>query len=345
MPRSRRSSTASNSSNRSTFSSSSSPSPATPFSLSNYAPSSLRPLFTWITGKLRRPLSSIFTYVTSHLSIFALEIGFSIEVEGVLLAEGILTAGIQSMEGSGSRVGAWIGLEKLRISEGGVERGLSGLSMKERMVISGSAPLDPTSGLEGLIRTRGSCYTPTQASLEVDVKFEGEKGVHLRYHEIGEIAERVQDLLSERKSRLRLAEENETPSEYGDVGEHLAASPLSNPINYLRSLSLSLPRIVVSAHYTTPSEIIAVCPNRPLPRSVGFVVTIKGIEGHIVMGGTTREANIKREHLEWFGKDRELGVRAKFGWEGIEGRVKVDGSEGWLYILKHRTPLTSFHSF
>lgn len=196
---------------------------------------------------------------------------------------------------------------------------LSALWMKERMVVKGSAPLDATTGIGGLLSSKGGCFSAGKASILAEISFtEGKEGVHLRVYEIKRILGSIQDtLLARKKIRLPIEkDENDLISE----GENL--------FFYLKSISLNLPKFIISAHYDTPIHILAISPHRPLPQSVGFVLTIHGIEGKITMGGMTDGEGIKKDHAIWFGKSRELGVTAKFGWKEIEGRINIDGSEG-----------------
>lgn len=235
-----------------------------------------------------------------------LEVEFGIELRGVLKVSGIISAGAEvgRAQEEGRRVGGWVGLEKLRVVELGAGA-LPALEVRERVTL----------GAKALVRDG-----EVKGGVEVEVLFgEGTEGVHVRVHEL----RRVLDSLEEARGSDR------RPTRRKDDAR-------INLLSFLHSISIRLPLFLLSAHYNTPPHIHASCPNRPLPLSVAFAFTVRGVSGKLVMGGTTDGASARREHVEWLGKERELGVWARFGWEEIEGRVKADGSEGAFLLPAER---------
>lgn len=259
-------------------------------------------------GPVARRISEV---LAPLVAVLAVEIEFVVELEGMLALSGIVSAGgeVGRSRAEGRRVGGWIALERLSIVELEKKGALPALEVREKVEVGGKALLG-----EGGV-----------GGVELAVEFgEGSEGLHLRVHELGRVLESLEEL-------------RQAPTTTGRKDD------ATTPLSFLRSISLRLPLVGLSAHYHTPPHILASTPNRPLPLSVAFALTVRGVEGKLVMGGTTDGATVRREHVEWLGKGRELGVRAKFGWEEIEGRVKADGSEGSFFAVSSRKgSLTSF---
>ena len=153
------------------------------------------------------------------------------------------------------------------------------------------------------------------------------EGVHVRIHELKRIVLSAEEVGRERSQML--AKHRPVQREDQDQ-EHVRSPPRTTPpLHYLRSVELSLPLFVLSAHYHTPLHILAASPKRPLPTSVAFAWTVKNAQGMVTMGGTTDD--IAKEHSQFLGRGRALGVGAKLSWEEIEGRIKIDGTEGLFW--------------
>lgn len=302
-------------------------------------------------------LSTVASALSSALVLFAIQIEFAVEMEGTLTATGVLSAGVEvgghfgAVKSSSSsshdlretRLGGWLALGHVEIFEGHPTPSpnapstsptpiLPALAMRERLVVSLSAPLGPAGGFAALVSSKGRSFRAEEASLRTSITFgEGQagdgEGVHVRIHELKRIVTKAEGV---GRDRARMLEEHRA-----GVQQKAEPSPPhppaknTSPLHYLRSVDLTLPLFVLSAHYHTPLHILAASPKRPLPQSVAFAWTVKNVQGKLTLGGTTAE--IAKEHSQFLGKDRELGMGARLSWDEIEGRIKVDGSEGELH--------------
>lgn len=251
-------------------------------------------------------------------------------------------------------MGGWVGVEGLKLTEmanvpdpdAGEEEAsakalLPAVTMREMVIVHGNAPLDSEIGLRRLINTRGGCFKLERESVQVRVEFKEEtdqrkleyyEGLHVRVHELKRILRRWEELhWSKGSDGKREADEEGTEEKRQERPSNSTTSgrptPSSNPLSYVQSLSFSLPLFVLSAHYSTPSTVVATAGNRPLPESVAFALTLRGLQGNVVLGGTTDTEDVG-DHKRWLGKGTDLKVRAGMRWKEIEGRVKVNGDRG-----------------
>ncbi|KAM0789695.1 hypothetical protein ACM66B_006555 [Microbotryomycetes sp. NB124-2] len=293
--------------------------------------------------------------LSTALVLFAVEVNFQIEVEHVLKASGTLSSGFEvggiirrpkrkTLADDGAtdndfvaRVGAWLSLANLKVHEfrphPTSKLHLPAFDLPRRVTLSLSAPLTPENRLSTLINTRGRSMFMEPATVRVAIKFEGDQetsGVHLRLYEAQRLLTSVQELVAERR---KTNPDPPSPSESTNVDclqQNEAVNP--HPLSFLRSVELSIPFIVVTAHYHTPLHVLAAAQSkRQLPSSALFAVCVKQLSGVLLMGG--KSSSIEREHLEWFGKDRTLGVGGRLSFEEIDGRVQVDGAENDIPAL------------
>lgn len=298
------------------------------------------------------------------LTLFAIEISFELVIEQALLLEGTISGGTRiTKAGKENRFAGWMALDGVRVLEvppAPTQHDVTeakhqspspprpplwpALHITERFSVVASAPLRPLllasdSEIEGLAR----------ASIKVSVAFEeGSEGVHVRVHELKRIVAAVYDIAREARKRAEAAglapktpsqtdlDEDETRGELSaqaqvTSGEEKNDATVS-PLVYLRCVELSLPLFLISAHYNTPTHIVAASPSTPLPKSVAFAFTVKAVRGKLWLGGTSDDKDVKKEHKDWIGKERALAVGASFEWGEIEGRVKSDASEGLFLI-------------
>jgi hypothetical protein len=285
-------------------------------------PSYRRPLR--LLRKAVRPILKVLyawaSYLSTLISLFALEVSLTVEFENVATVEGTLSAGIDVYRGSRGewmRVGGWMGVKGVRVREWNAEDSVvPALEMNEMMLVEANAPLDPAMGISGFVSTRGGCVIG-KAIVDVELKFgkgKGAQGIMVRVPELERILVALENIKGE---KVPVDEEPSTPT-------------TMNPLLFLRSVSVSLPLLVVSAHYDTPLSILESSPRRSLPRAVEFALTLRGFEGSLVLGGHTNEkgTRIDQEHRNFIGRGRDLGVGARFGWKEIEGRVQIDRSGG-----------------
>lgn len=297
-------------------------------------------------------VNKVVSTLTSALVLFAVSVDFTLEVEQTLSATGVLSAGVEvggalrppkdsslPDDDLTTRLGVWVGLSNLNVLEWQARPDidvvarptgalLPALTLKEQLVVSMSAPLGPRHGLLSLIVRRGKNFAMTRSSVRVAVELRQSKTAtaddmcaHVRVYELARVTSSVEALARERKDTRPSAEN----SGEGEQAGARAPSDEVSPLVYLRSIELTIPSFMVSAHYTTPLHILAASPKRPLPQSVSFAGTIRGLYGKLLLGG--RSELVKREHLHWLGKGRTLGLGGRLFWEELEGRVKIDGHE------------------
>lgn len=321
-----------------------------------------------INSRLLRPalnrLSAVASTLSSALVLFAVQIDFTIELEGTMQATGTLSGGVEvgghlhagksTTSASSSahdlretRLGGWLALGNVEIHEHRLPPGpqapstpptprLPALAMRERLVLSLSAPLGPAGGFAALVSSKGRSFRAKGASVRVGITFgEGEvgdgEGVHVRIHELKRI---VLSAEAVGRDRTRILSEHRARVEERPTIDYEEDPRPGKPslLHFLRSVELSLPLFVLSAHYHTPLHILAASPKRPLPQSVAFAWTVKSVQAKLSMSGTSED--IAKEHSQFLGRGRKLGMGARLAWEEIEGRIKVDGSEGeWLKLL------------
>lgn len=326
---------------------------------------SLRRLASIVHTRLIHPslirLNRIISTLTSALTLFAIQVDLTVQVDDVLLVTGVLSAGVEvggvalrpSKESSlppdedlTTRLGVWASLARVELHEWRSDESsapsvldaddksrpvlLPALTMHDRLLVSLSAPLGPRHGLLSFLAKRGRGFAMPRSSVRTSVAFGGgqaknvngvsEKGVHVRVHELKRVMTAVEELVKSRKEDARKEEDQQGED---DHEENSHRPTKISPLVYLRSIELSVPSFIVSAHYDTPLHILAASPKRQLPQSVAFAATVRGVYGKLLLGG--QSDFVKREHLEWLGKGRTLGLGGRLSWEEIEGRVLVDG--------------------
>ncbi|SCZ97917.1 BZ3500_MvSof-1268-A1-R1_Chr3-3g06455 [Microbotryum saponariae] len=302
--------------------------------------------------------------LTSLLALFAIEIDLAVELEDVARVKCLVDVGGEiarpfvvrrtvDKHRRSSRhdidrephIGVWIAISGLKIHEvlpfkstiPQTPTPLPAVEIQSLLLLSASTPLGPTGGLISLIKCRGKQWNAGRATVRVSLTIERPRrarkdldtGVHIRVYEGKALLAKVEDLLHERKQFLHrhprpdravVGAAEELPKAQN------SAKPKPTPLFFLRSFDADIPLVVVSAHYHTPHHTLAVSPKRQLPQAVAFALTIRNISARLRMSGSTDM--VKREHAEWLGKDRILGLGGTIGWGEIEGRVKVDGSAG-----------------
>ncbi|KAI5479861.1 hypothetical protein MNV49_002419 [Pseudohyphozyma bogoriensis] len=293
-------------------------------------------------SRLLSLLPSLFPF----LSLFAIEIAFELQVETALSVRGTLSAGtsLTRSRDLGTRLASWLALDGFRVVEVPPKpndkvaqprhKGPSpptpklwpAVEIKERVSIVASAPFGPEmvgGGGRGLGR----------ASVNVAVVFgKGLEGVHVRVHELKRILRSVEDLQREKRRAAGPMPRLEEESEAKDGAQSTKITPKEDApptaLFFLRTVELTLPLVVISAHYNTPIHVLAASQsNRPLPQSVAFALTVKDVAGKVWLGGTSDDAEMLETHRAWMGRERELACGAKFEWREIVGRIKADGSE------------------
>ncbi|GAA5897882.1 hypothetical protein JCM6882_005104 [Rhodosporidiobolus microsporus] len=167
-------------------------------------------------------------------------------------------------------------------------------------------------------------------------------GVHVRVHELKRVLRSIEAIALQReRQEARSAAEKGEPEERGRPPRappiRTASAPYPPPsskpppLALLKSVSISLPAFILSAHYTTPLHVVAassLSTDRSLPETMAFAFTIRGAKAEVRMGGASDAERVRKEHREWLGKGRELACAAKLEWKELEGRVKLDGDEG-----------------
>ncbi|BGP20274.1 Protein SABRE [Rhodosporidiobolus nylandii] len=160
------------------------------------------------------------------------------------------------------------------------------------------------------------------------------EGAHIRVHELKSIMRAVDEVKAEK------ARHAPPPCSGDGGGEPLhrrrassvsaPSPPKPSPLELLSSLTLSLPSLVLSAHYTTPLHVAAsssASPNRPLPQTMAFALAVRGVKAEVRLGGTSDGEGVRKEHREWIGRGRKLKVSGCMEWQEVEGKVKVNGNE------------------
>ncbi|GAA5830097.1 hypothetical protein JCM11251_006874 [Rhodosporidiobolus azoricus] len=175
------------------------------------------------------------------------------------------------------------------------------------------------------------------------------KGMHVRVHELKRLLNSVKEIAVQRERAEAKRDSKPTEQSASAKGgapppprahpARSASSPHPSsatddskppPLGLLRSISLSLPAFILSAHYHTPLHVVAASSqstDRPLPKTMAFALTIRGVKAEVSMGGSSEDEGVRKEHREWLGKGRELACGAKLEWKELEGRVKVDGDK------------------
>ena len=211
---------------------------------------------------------------------------------------------------------------------------LPALAMPAKLLISVALPVQFTTTTS---KSAGS-RVPL-GSVEVDIRFGSEDadgpdeggvtdGVHVRAPELTQImcaAEEMAEQAKERKAAAKAegrAHPEPSPTFVGEPG----TSTKPSPARFLRSISASLPLLVLSAYYHTPPGLHDLPSLTPLPKSVAFALTVKAVKGRIVMGETTEAEGVNPCHRAWLGRERRLGVGGRFEWDAVEGRIRANGS-------------------
>ncbi|CEQ42515.1 SPOSA6832_04335, partial [Sporobolomyces salmonicolor] len=181
-------------------------------------------------------------------------------------------------------------------------------------------------------------------------------GVQVRIHELKRVLRSLDEVMSERKRRTTSPPPPDRSQSCPPSSSYAQPDPFRpppppnprrpSPLTYLHSLSLSLPSLILSSHYTTPSSILASSlssENLPLPQTITFALLVRGVKAELELGGRTDGEKVRREHREWLGKGREIDAMGSVEWKEIEGRVKdiPPPSSKTLSIGPSRLDLTS----
>lgn len=283
----------------------------------SFVPTALEPFIAQCSLAIKAPLLAVASVVGTALSALVahvtVEIKVHVDVEHTLRVQGIVRAGGMVQLGTDPKLAAWIGLESLRIVEITKSSPLPALEIESLVELTISAPLDSAVGIEGLVKTRGGCLGLVKSSVAVDISFPQTKGgVHAR-------AVELQHLLD----TLRLVRGESIPPTSSPFDSMAETS--TSPLAYLRQLHVTLPLVVVSARYVTPVDVPSFRDSRSLPHSAAFALRVKDVQVIVDLGGTSDGPECV--HRAYLGKGRDLAVQAKFGWDEIEGKVMVDGTE------------------
>ncbi|KAK4703534.1 hypothetical protein P7C70_g2687, partial [Phenoliferia sp. Uapishka_3] len=281
------------------------------------------------TAKKETALPKLLPKLLPFLSWISIEIEATIQVEDILSLSTTLRFGIHSARTSTApTVATWLTLSNLLIHElHKADKELTAaspwpaISIREPVVIKASAPLGLNDGKSG-------------AALKIAFG-RGAEGVHVRVHELKRILRSFEEIELERKllspvlsSSPPLPEKEETESCPGSPPPTTTISPLATALLSSLSLELSLPLFLISAHYTTPGHILAISPNRPLPETAAFALTVNDVNVKVNLGGTSDDlGKAEEEHRAFFGRGRKLVARAAVSWKEIAGRIRVDGTE------------------
>ena len=264
---------------------------------------------------------------TGFVSRFALEAKVVIEIEDTAQVEATLRAGGAIATGKGDIdgvVSGWFGVEGLRISEiskdSTIWSTLPALEMQCLLVFTASAPIKSSLDLAGVFKASAL----ERQTIDAAVTFpQAKDGIRIRLIELQRLFRALRDIVG------------------AGAPKSTSKSTTLPVVNYLRSVSLSLPLIVISAQYTTPLEILAHAGSRPLPRSAAFLLCVNGIEGKLELGGNSDEEGCA--HKAFVGKGRSLGMTAALGWKEIEGRVEVDGDQSQFSHVSRTNPFAHTH--
>lgn len=158
-------------------------------------------------------------------------------------------------------------------------------------------------------------------------------GVHVRVHELKRVLEAISALAAQQKSSKPQAPRRPQPN---TVKQHPplhrledCPPPRPSPLAYLDSLLLSIPSFFVSAHYTTPSHILSAPSTSsaaPLPKTIAFALSVHDVRADVKLSGTSDD--VRGEHRDWIGRGEEVAWTVGAEWREVEGRIKMDGSEG-----------------
>ena len=192
-------------------------------------------------------------------------------------------------------------------------------------------------------------------------------GVHVRVQELDAIVTRLKDAAAAAAGGAVKARDGFTPGGSGprrhkEGGKQPAEEPprdaataeksrqRPSPLVFLDSISFELPSFLVTAQHTIPSAVLssdsdsdsgAAAPsageaasplpdpaNHPhhLPKEIAFAVLVRDVKAHVEINRSTRD--VRKEHRDWFGRERQISWRIGAEWREIEGRVKLDGGEG-----------------
>lgn len=117
-----------------------------------------------------------------------------------------------------------------------------------------------------------------------------------------------------------------------------------SPLIFLDSISFELPSFLLTAQHTIPSAVLssdsdsgdAAAPSahphhrhhqeHHLPKEIAFAVLVRDVKAHVEINRSTRD--VRKEHRDWFGRERQISWRIGAEWREVEGRVKLDGGEG-----------------
>lgn len=273
------------------------------------------------------------------LRMLVLEAEITIEVAGVMKVDGTVRMGGTIDLVDERKVGMWIELEGLAVTASSSttasktrgEEEPKAIEIKSILRIEISAPYDPSHGLLGIVSTRGQCLGLQETSVDVGIQFaENKEGVGFRIREVKRILRKIDTVRDtsvvgdsdEGVNRNRTSSHSSTHS-ISSSHQRKSASPFL----LLRSLSLSLPLLVISADYTTPDTILdPLTPlQKKLAKSVTFDIRLKGFVANLRMGGSSDEM-MNRDQRVWIGKARALKFESRVEWEGVEARVILDAA-------------------
>lgn len=267
---------------------------------------------TWLHQLGTSTFSALFVWIykviiilLSHITI---EIKIQVELEDTFTAKTTFRAGGNLRSSLNSKIEAWVGLEGLSISEipkkNSTRKPFPAVEVQSVLLLTASAPIDSSIGMDRIFSTKGACLGITKSSVEIGIEFpEALKGIQIRMVELQRLCA---SLPAPRNQDSNLDDSKSTP----------------NSISYLRTLSITLPLLIVSAHYDTPPELLNFAASRPLPESATFTLRILDVQGILELGGKTDDNSCV--HRDYLGKARALNIQAKLGFSKIEGKVKVD---------------------
>jgi hypothetical protein len=294
--------------------------------LSKLIPSSLSTGYIFCKLQILPVIVAILNYIGGILSrlvaLLAIELDLAIELEEICIVAGVIRGGGDLTGASDSRLRAWIGLDHLVVTEwskkdkGKDERRLPAIEMNSLLAITFGAPLDSSIGLSGLIRSRGTCLGFTKACIDVGINFANEgEGVKIR-------TQQVETILAD----FETAKANVATAQSSTVSLSPPTQSIS-PLSLIRSFSISLPLLTISANYTTT------LPSRTSPQSMGCSMSLEGFKLDCLVGGLSNIL-LSRNHRVWLGKDRTLGFEAKANWDGMKVGITLDGPPCELTFFK-----------
>ncbi|GAA5985789.1 hypothetical protein JCM10908_007112 [Rhodotorula pacifica] len=158
-------------------------------------------------------------------------------------------------------------------------------------------------------------------------------GVHVRLQELEAIVGSLKGIMEQAKWTTRRRRSGGGPSQRGDDDGEAKAPPREkkpSPLVFLDSISFELPSFLLTAQHTTPSAVISSSSSSPsaqsnLPKEIAFALLVRDVKAHVEINRSSED--VRKEHRDWFGRERQISWRIGAEWREIEGRVKLDGGE------------------